>query len=328
METIYINVVGMKVKVLSIIICVCCLFSTTVSLASETGNIIVVDDEGDGDYTSIKEALSFANPGDTIEVYSGIYYEYDILIVINNITLKGMPYELGNGSDVGKPFINGEGKDDLIKIRAGNVTIDGFRMENDGSGSNCIIIISHDAHGCTIANNDIAYTSMSCIWIDSSNNLVMNNNISHSSMRKGICLREPSTNNLVSDNVISDCQDGIVLWDSDHNLIERNIIQNCSRFGIDNTYKNNTIQYNLFKDNLVGYNTYFAMHSTITYNNFINNEVQAQFSNSRLRYLITNKWIGNYWDRGRILPYPIRGSLFIFPWIQFDWRPALVPNEI
>jgi len=194
----------MNVKVISIIICVCWFFSTTVSLASERGSIIIVDDEGDGDYTSIKDALSFANPGDTIEVYSGIYYEYDIWINVSGISLQGISFEYGDGSDVGKPFINGEGKDDLIKIRAGNVTIDGFRMENDGSGSNCIIIISHDAHGCTIANNDIAFTSMSCIWIDSSNNLVINNNISHSSMRKGIVFNEPSTNNLVSGNVISD----------------------------------------------------------------------------------------------------------------------------
>jgi hypothetical protein len=42
--------------------------------------IIIVDDEGDGDYTSIKEALNHANPGDTIEVYSGTYYEYNIYI--------------------------------------------------------------------------------------------------------------------------------------------------------------------------------------------------------------------------------------------------------
>jgi hypothetical protein len=39
---------------------------------NEDGNIIIVDDEGDGDYTSIKEVVNHANPSDTIEVYSGI----------------------------------------------------------------------------------------------------------------------------------------------------------------------------------------------------------------------------------------------------------------
>ena len=60
--------------------------------------VIIVDDEGDGDYTSIKEAVNNTNPGGTIEVYSGTYYECGIEIYTENITLRGIPYELGNGS--------------------------------------------------------------------------------------------------------------------------------------------------------------------------------------------------------------------------------------
>lgn len=52
-------------------------------------DVIIVDDEGDGDYTSIKEAVNNANPGDTIEVYSGTYYEHNITIEKEEITLKG-----------------------------------------------------------------------------------------------------------------------------------------------------------------------------------------------------------------------------------------------
>ena len=44
----------------------------TLGHTNEDGNIIIVDDEGDGYYTSIKEAVNHANPTDTIEVYSGI----------------------------------------------------------------------------------------------------------------------------------------------------------------------------------------------------------------------------------------------------------------
>jgi len=257
------------------------------------------------------------------------YYERGIDIVKEGITLQGIPFELGNGSDTGKPFIDGEGKNYVFLFDAENITLDGFHIENKGGTGNDIIDITKIADGSIISNNDLSNTSMCFIYVKkSSNNKIINNTISHSLMGPGIMFYKGTSDNIVRGNVISDCEDGIVLWDSDHNLIERNIIQNCRRFGIDNTYKNNTIQYNLFKDNLVGYQTYFGMHSTITYNNFINNQVHAQFLNSRLRYLITNKWIGNYWDRGRILPYPIRGLLFIFPWIQFDWHPALVPNEI
>ena len=42
----------------------------------------------------------------------------------------------------------------------------------------------------------------------------------------------------------------------------------------------------------------------------------------------------NYWNESRILPKPIFGDiliiklLFIFQWIQFDWRPAKEPYDI
>jgi len=313
-------------KMVWIVVGTLCLLSFVTCDASVSNSVIIVDNEGDGDFISIKDALEYAVPGDTIEVYSGTYYEYNISIQINNITVIGIPTELGNGSDIGKPFINGKGKDDLIEIRAGNVTIDGFRMENVGPGANGIIIIYHSAHSCIISNNDIAHTTMSCIWIFSSNNYVMNNNISYSTMRQGIVLRDPSHDNVVSDNVISNCNTGILLWDSPHNLITKNIIHNCSEFGIDNTYIYNTFQYNTLKDNEVGYQTLTGVYNSIINNNFIDNQVHAQYQYNRFRSCFSNRWIGNFWDAGRILPYPIVGQILFFPWIQFDWNPAKVPN--
>jgi len=246
--------------------------------------------------------------------------------------LEGIPFELGNGSDTGKPFIDGPGTDpySLIEIRACGVTINGFHIENYNVEplGNVLITIYHNADECVISNNDIFYTSSALVWVFGSNNMILNNNISHSLYRQGIVLCDPSQNNIVRGNIVSDCEDGILLWDSSYNLIEENIIHNCSRFGIDNTFNYNMFQNNVIKDNPMGYHSFFGMYNTVTQNNFINNQVHAQYENSRLRYLITNKWIGNYWDRGRILPYPIRGSLFIFPWIQFDWHPALLPNQI
>jgi len=56
-------------------------------------NIITVDDEpGDADFTSIKEAVNYSSPGDTIEVYSGIYHEQEICIVNDNIKLLGISH--------------------------------------------------------------------------------------------------------------------------------------------------------------------------------------------------------------------------------------------
>jgi len=145
-------------------------------------------------------------------------------------------------------------------------------------------------------------------------------------MRQGIVLRDPSHDNVVSDNVISNCNTGILLWDSPHNLITKNIIHNCSEFGIDNTDNYNIFQRNILKDNQVGYQIYYGLYNSIINNNFINNQVHAQFLNSRFRFCLMNHWIGNYWNQGRILPYPIFGAVLFFPWFQFDWNPAKVPN--
>lgn len=291
-------------------------------------NIIIVDNEGDGDFISIKDALAHALPGDTIEVYSGTYLEYKIVIEINNITLIGVPFEFGNGSDIGKPFINGGGIDDLIEIKAENVTIDGFRMENKGSGANGIIGIYEEADHCIISNNDLANTTMSIIWNDGSYTWIINNSIRYSTIRQGIVLRDPSHNNFVSGNSISNCDTGILLWDSSYNLITKNIIKNCSEFGIDNTYIYNTFQYNTLKDNKVGYQTLTGVYNSIINNNFIDNQVHAQYQYNRFRSCFSNRWIGNFWDAGRILPYPIVGQILFFPWIQFDWRPAQEPYDI
>jgi parallel beta-helix repeat protein len=297
-----------------------------------SGDIIIVDDEGDGDYTSIKDALNHADPGDTIEVYSGTYYEYDINIEIEDITLKGIPYELENGSDIGKPFINGGGKNYVLYFRANNITLYNFRIENKGGSEvNGIINLVLGADGCTISYNDIAHSTMACIWIKSSYNKIINNYISHSSMRQGIILRDPCSNCLVSGNVISDVEIGIDLWDSNHNTITGNKISRCSEFGIDIASSDyNTVKGNSFEDNTVGVHIiYNSRGSRIKNNNFINNQLQAYcVYGFPFFYDLTNRWNGNYWNESHSLPYPIRGARIFILFVQFDWRPAKEPYEI
>jgi len=297
-------------------------------------DVIIVDDEGDGDYTSIKDALNHADPGDTIEVYSGTYYEHTIVIETENITLEGISHELGNGSDTGKPFIDGPGTDpyDLIAVKADGVTINGFHIENyhgGGTGNVCIGIY-HNANKCVISNNDIAHTLSSLIWIFGSDNKILNNNISYSVMRQGIVLRDPCSNCIVSGNVISDVETGILFWDSNHNTATGNKISRCSEFGIDIAGgEYNTVEGNTFENNTVGVQIYYSLGSRIKNNNFINNQWQAQFEYGIPLFIgLTNRWNGNYWGRPRLLPYPIIGTLIFFPWVQFDWHPVLEAYDI
>ena len=52
---------------------------------------LIVDNEGDGDYKNIQNAISNAKPGDIIEVYSGTYYEH--IIIDKPIFLIGIAFE-------------------------------------------------------------------------------------------------------------------------------------------------------------------------------------------------------------------------------------------
>ena len=140
--------------------------------------IITVDNEpGDADYTTITEALNHASPGDTIEVFSGTYFEHDIIIALDEISLVGMPYELGNGSDTGKPFINGQGLGDIVNIKARNVTITGFRMEDRGAGYYIILGIDWGSDGCVISNNTLRYSGNSIIGCAANFSKITNNTI-------------------------------------------------------------------------------------------------------------------------------------------------------
>jgi parallel beta-helix repeat protein len=298
-----------------------------------SGDIIIVDDEGDGDYSSIKEALNHADPRDTIEVYSGTYYEYGIIISEDNITLKGIPYELGNGSDTGKPFINGQGKDFVIGYNMTvGVVITNFHIENGGGTYAHDIIHIYRSDKCEFSNNDVFNTNFALIYCRGSTNIqIKNNNISHSIIDDGISFVDGSNYNTISDNIISDVEIGIDLWDSNHHTITGNKISRCRDFGIDIAGSNyNTIKGNSFEDNAIGVHIiYHSRCSRIKNNNFINNHLQAYCAYGfPIFYDLTNRWNGNYWNESHSLPYPIRGARIFFPWVQFDWFPAKEPYDI
>jgi len=93
-----------------------------------TGNVILVDNEGDGNYTTIQAALDAAYPGDSIEVYSGTYNEH--INVMKRVSLKGIDHELGNGNDTGIPVINAQGTGSVITLTADRVNISDFVIQN------------------------------------------------------------------------------------------------------------------------------------------------------------------------------------------------------
>jgi hypothetical protein len=168
-------------------------------------NTITVDDEpGDADYTSIKEAINNSKSGDIIEVYSGTYEEDDINIFISNLTLKGIPNELGEGNDTGKPLINATGLKDVFLIHVNDVTITGFEIET--SSNSAIVIYSE---GNVINENTIKTVEGVCILIngtvsDSKKNGVIFNSFINENFTTayGVFLNKTNSNVIMYNNFL------------------------------------------------------------------------------------------------------------------------------
>lgn len=255
--------------------------------------------------------------------------EHGIEIAQQGISLLGISRELGNGSDTGKPFIDGRGLADVITVKARNVTITGFHIENIGHHVAWeIIVISWGADGCVISDNNLSYTLWSIINCASNFSRIINNTINNSFAAYGILLG-PYSYNTVSGNVIENCPVGICVWDGTFNTIIRNRIIYCREFGIDILGASyNTFKFNIIEDNLKGLYLLEGVGNRVEKNNFVNNTLQASFYKG---FGFTgNRWIQNYWGRPQLLPYSIQGSIFYYfiPWVQFDWRPALRPYDI
>lgn len=193
-------------------------------------NSIMVDNEGDGDYISIQEAVDNAEPGDIIKIYSGLYNEI-IHIYTPSITLEGVAYELGAGIDVGAPIIDGNTQNNVIDISADLTTIQGLLIVNSSKNElDAGIIINSDKN--TILGNYIAYN------------------------RYGINCNNNSENTIQSNIIEKNTIDGIYLYLSDGNTIEKNTIEDNGFQGIYLTDSNS----NYISDNTIKLNGWDGIH--------------------------------------------------------------------
>ena len=79
-----------------------------------------VDGSGGADFTGIQDAINNAKEGDTILVYSGIYYEN--VVVDKTVTLKGIEH----------PVVDACGRESAITLTADGITLVGFNATNSG----------------------------------------------------------------------------------------------------------------------------------------------------------------------------------------------------
>ncbi|HOH98772.1 MAG TPA: hypothetical protein PL188_10775, partial [Candidatus Cloacimonadota bacterium] len=90
-----------------------------------------VKQDGSGDYTAIQAALDAANPGDTVLVYPGRYYE-NLNMQTSNISLMSLEGTTGDPSYIDSTILDGNMIYPvlIISLNMQNVYIRGFSITN------------------------------------------------------------------------------------------------------------------------------------------------------------------------------------------------------
>jgi len=318
--------------------------------ASYEGKTLFVGGTGPGNYTNIQDAINDSTDGDTVFVFSGIYYES--IIVNKSIDLIG--------ENKNETIIDGEwGKiEDTITVLNDYVHISNFTISKNNKinsgikiNSRNVIIFNnkiyrfrygiriYNTSDNIIINNDLIGNSYG-ISLDflCANNYIMNNSVLDNFIGIQLYSYYPydilTNGNLITNNYISNNAQGIYIFDNHNSTINNNIIINNGYCGIRVWSSSNiVIERNSIEKNYeIGIILVYSSNVLVKENNLIKNKIQAGFLAPQ-----TNIWEYNYWNNWRIsypkiifgvneLPWWVT-SLPI-PWINFDLHPAKEPYDI
>ncbi len=200
-----------------------------------------VDDDGPADFHTIQEAVNAGNPGDTVFVHSGTYYEHVRL----NKSLSLI------GENRSTTIIDGYTFGTVIRVTVDDVLISGFTIQNGWWGvylhrSNNSIVT-----GNTIRENEYRYIGPPPdfepiivppgrgIWLyEARNNIIIENTVENN--HRGISLEHSANNSVAGNTVLSSTLSwGIFLEVSQDNTISNNIVKYSVYDGIYLVVSNN-----------------------------------------------------------------------------------------
>ncbi len=207
---------------------------TTAAVLPETGRATThyVGGGGPGNHTAIQEAIDNSSTGDTVFVYSGIYYE--------NVRINRTLTLIGEDRDT--TMINGNRTGSVLFVNADNVYITGFALSNSSASGSGITMFY--ASNCTVVDVNVSDNHFGVHLLHSDHNTIAFSNVYSNTY--GITL-EHSDSNLMAYNGLSNYWHGVRLDYSSNNTILRNMVRNCSqglylRFSQDNAISFNTIE--------------------------------------------------------------------------------------
>jgi nitrous oxidase accessory protein len=214
-------------------------------------------------FHTIKPAIDQSAAGDTILVTSGIYHEKN-LIIDKSIVLIGKNY----------PVLDGEGKYEIVSIKADYVIFDGFKVQHSGYATleDPAGIKVYNKKYVTISNN-IIDDSFFGIYIQNGSKCIIKNNklMSYGKQEQQIgsgihCWKCDSMK--IVGNIISGHRDGIYFEFVTNSVIWRNRSTKNIRYGLHFMFSNNDSYIsNYFSENGAGVAVMFT-HGVKMINNY------------------------------------------------------------
>jgi nitrous oxidase accessory protein len=241
------------------------------------------------DYSTIQAAVNSAVDGDTIFVRKGTYVENPV--VNKSISLIGEDWS-STRLDVSTG----------LRVERENVTVTGFSIK--GKGGDGILGgtgISLETSYCNISGNKITEVTHGLVLFESNDSCITGNVFENIGLSSAIQLNFANWN-LVSNNYINSCVEGIQIWqNSNNNTVTENTITNCQDVAIRFQYSNdNAITGNNISRSGYGTTIYGSNRNTISNNNYIYNTVQLGANEDYYLTFGYNRSVntinGNYWS--------------------------------
>lgn len=216
--------------------------------------------------SNIGQALRLANDGDTLLIKKAWYRVTD-LVINKPVTLMGENY----------PVLDGEGKDEVLMVRANNVTIKGLHICNTNKGSlkNYAGILCDGVDNITIEHNLLENTLFP-IYLPNTHHGVIRSNIIRGKSTSiesgsGIYLWHAG-GLLIENNTVSGQRDGIYFEFSNRCRVLGNICKNNYRYGLHFMFSDHNIyENNIFINNDAGVAVMYSKYIIMQGNRFEQN---------------------------------------------------------
>jgi parallel beta-helix repeat protein len=212
-----------------------------------------------------------------------------------------------------------------------NIISDNIIDCNSGAG---VLINGDGTTNCSITMNSIRNNGYQGIylWISYSNNIsgnIIENNSGMGILFHGLCHSNVISGNTVIGNNREFYNDvgGIGIGYSRNNVVSGNDIRDNAH---EDLYLFESTNTKIINNNIVddgGTLAFFEFETSKPFRNLLNTYIDS----------FTNRFIGNYWGKRRLLPKPIKGEIsfyvppfryWSFPGMIFDWHPAKEPYDI